>query len=138
MINVRCGQEWIVRLQDGDNVVEALRSLAPQSAWILSGIGMLRDTVLAYWNGQTYEEHPHGDPTELVSLQGNLGVDESGSPLVHAHVCLAARDGTVSGGHLVHATAHNTVELALLPLDRITLSRCLEPSGLVGLFPRAN
>lgn len=116
----------------------SLRSLGIPSAILLQGIGMVRETELAYWNGQEYVTHAHPDPRELVSLQGNLGIDRNQSPVVHAHVCLADEQGAVAGGHLVNATVHNTLEMALLPLEGVVLDRIPEPNGLVGLFPRAS
>jgi len=136
MIEAKSGQEWVVRLQDGEDLVDALRTLGSGSALILSGIGMVREAELGYWNGKEYETHAHPDPTELVSLQGNLALDETGVQIVHAHVSLSEQDGSVHGGHLVRATVHNTVEMALVPLEGIALRRKLEPNGLVGLFPK--
>jgi uncharacterized protein len=138
MIEARTAREWIVRLQDGEDVVEALKGLTVKSAALLAGIGMVRNAEMGYWNGDAYETHPHAEPSELVSLQGNLATDEQGDLIVHAHVCLAGRDGTVTGGHLLRATVHNTLELALLPLNDVALDRRREESGLVGLYPRVS
>ncbi len=137
MIEARNEQEWVVRFEDGEDVIGALLELHADSALILEGIGMVRGAVLGYWNGETYEEHVHEAPAELVCLQGNLAVGESGERIAHAHVTLAHRDGSVSGGHLLRAIVHNTVELGLLPLAGIALERRAEASGLVGLAPRA-
>ena len=135
MIEAKAGQEWVVRLQDGEDLVEVLRGLRSDSTLILAGVGMVRDAQLGYWNGQEYEIHSYTEPMELVSMQGNLAVDGSGQRIVHAHVALAAQDGSMCGGHLVQAMAHNTVEIGLLPLAEIVLERRAEESGLVGLFP---
>jgi len=136
MIEAKTEREWVVRLEDGEDVVGALRRLEGTSAVILAGIGMLRDAELAYWNGEAYQTHQHVSPSELVSLQGNLALDEEGARVVHAHACLAAADGTMAGGHLVRATVHNTLEMTLLPLTQISLERRRETNGLVGLHPR--
>jgi hypothetical protein len=136
MIEARTEREWIVRLEDGENVIDVLRDLGKMSAVIVAGIGMLRDAELAYWNGHAYETHGHPAPAELVSLQGNLASDEGGNCIVHAHVCLANRDGSVVAGHLVRGTVHNTLEMMMLPLTAIALDRRREDGGLVGLYPR--
>ena len=136
MIEAKSGQEWVVRLQDGEDLMGALRALGCSSALILIGVGMVRDAELGYWNGKEYETHAHPDPAELISLQGNLALDENGVQIVHGHVSLSEQDGSVYGGHLIRATVHNTVEMALLPLEGIALGRKLESNGLVGLFPK--
>jgi len=119
MIEAKAAREWIVRLQDGENLVDALR-----------GLGM------GYWNGSEYEIHTYPDPAELLSLQGNLATDDAGQRIAHAHLSLSRQDGSVRGGHLVAATVHNTLEMGLLPLEGIAMERRSESNGLVGLFPR--
>ena len=136
MIEAKNAHEWVVRLQDGEDLVEALRALGNASALILSGIGMVRNAELGFWNGEDYEVHAYPLPAELVSLQGNLASDNVGQRIVHAHLSLSTQDGLVGGGHLVRAIVHNTVEIGLLPLDGIALERRLESNGLMGLFPR--
>jgi uncharacterized protein len=136
MIEARSGREWIVRLQDGEDLMKALRSLSDGSALILGGIGMLRDAELGYWNGEDYEVRAHAAPAELVSLQGNLAVNESGERVVHVHAVLFGQDGVAFGGHLVRGVVHNTVEMGFLPLEAVAMDRRPESSGLVGLYPR--
>lgn len=138
MIEAKSDQEWVVRLQDGENLGDALRLLRKDSALILMGVGMVRDIELAFWNGKEYDVHAYAHPCELVSLQGNLATDASGKQIVHAHLSIAGSDTVVYGGHLIRATVHNTVEIGLLPLERVVLDRKLEANGLVGLFPRTS
>ena len=136
MIEAMNAHEWVVRLQDGEDLVAVLRDLVSDSALILSGIGMVRNVELGYWNGSEYEVHVYPDPAELLSLQGNLALDDAGQRIAHVHLSLSRRDGSVRGGHLVAATVHNTLEMGLLPLEAIALDRKPESNGLVGLFPR--
>jgi predicted DNA-binding protein with PD1-like motif len=136
MIEAKSAHEWVVRLQDGEDLVDAVRAVGHDSALILTGIGMVREAKLGYWNGTEYEVHACSDPAELISLQGNLALDDAGQRIVHAHLLLSGQDGLVRGGHLVRATVHNTIEIGLLPLEGIALERRLESNGLLGLFPR--
>ena len=136
MIEAKIAHEWVVRLQDGEDLMSALRALGGDSALILTGIGMVREAELGYWNGKEYETHAHAAPSELISLQGNLARDETGAQIVHAHISLSGQDGSVHGGHLIRAAVHHTVEVTLLALKGIALERKLEPNGLVGLFPQ--
>ena len=135
MIRAEHEEDLVVRLADGEDVLTVLRELRCTAAMIYGGIGMVRDTRLAYWNGTAYEEHIVDEPCELVSMQGNIGRSDDDGPIVHCHVALAKRDGTVVGGHLVVATAHNTVEMGLRRLSGIRLLRRPEPNGLIGLYP---
>jgi len=135
MIVATTGEMRVVRLVDGEALMDSLLTLKLDSGIILGGVGMLRDLEVAYWNGSAYEAHPIAEPVELLSLQGNFARSDAG-PVVHAHAAVACRDGKVLGGHVVAATVHNTVEIAIHTLAGITLDRRPEPSGLVGLFPR--
>lgn len=131
MIKAESGNDLIVRLEDGEDLLASLTELGIGSglAW---GIGMLRGARLGYWNGSEYEEHRIEEPTELLSLQCNLSRKE-GKPFPHCHAVLSRRDGTVVGGHLLAATVHNVNELYIKRLSEITLERRRELSGLFGL-----
>ena len=136
MIEARGEREIVLRLSDGEDVLDGLRSVDVESAVIVGGIGMIRDARLGYWNGSDYEEHQVSDPVELLCLQGNLG-HLDGESIAHCHVAVARRDGTVTGGHLLAATVANTAEIVLGLPAGIVLDRKTEPSGLAGLYPRS-
>jgi len=78
MIEAKNAKEWVVRFQDGEDLVEILRGLESEAALIVAGIGMLRDVTLGYWNNSEYESHAYPGPAELLSLQGNVGINEVG------------------------------------------------------------
>ncbi|MBC7092615.1 DUF296 domain-containing protein [Candidatus Bipolaricaulota bacterium] len=134
MIKAESSPAWVVRFQDGERLPEDLVPLGVRAGAILGGVGMLRDLVLAYWDGEKYVEERVDEPVELLALQGNIG-DQDGTPVVHAHAVAGLRGGAAVGGHLVAATVHNTAELILLPLPGVRLARRREPSGLLGLYP---
>lgn len=134
MIKARSGEFWVVRFQDGERVPEGIASLGLRAAAILGGVGMLRDLVLAYWDGTKYVEEPIAEPVELLSLQGNIG-EKDEQPIVHAHVVGGKKGGAAVGGHLLSATVHNTLELILRELPGVRMVRKEEPSGLAGLYP---
>ncbi|RLE29710.1 DNA-binding protein [Candidatus Acetothermia bacterium] len=137
MIKAERGDVVVVRFQDGEQLPEGLERLGLKSAAILGGVGMLRDLVLAYWDGERYLEEPVEEPVELLSLQGNIG-DREGEVVVHVHVVAGKRGGAAVGGHLRSATVHNTAELVLLKLTGIRMARKPEPTGLVGLHPESD
>ncbi len=136
MLKVESGSAVVVRCQDGERLPEALIGLGVPAAGILCGIGMLRDLVLGYWDGEKYVEERIGEPVELLSLQGNIG-DEGGKPVVHAHAVAGRKGGEAIGGHLLSATVHNTAELVLLSLPGVRLARRRDATGLLGLYPEA-
>ena len=134
MIKARSGDLWVIRLQDGEKLLEGLQGLGIKSAVILGAVGMLRELVFGYWDGKRYVEEPVPEPVELLSLQGNIG-DKEGETVIHAHVVAGMQDGKAIGGHLLQATVHNTVEVVLLQLTGVRMARKPDPSGLLGLYP---
>jgi len=126
-------RQIVVRLEDGEDLKTQLASLGLDAGVFVSGIGMLRDVTLAYWNGEEYVQHTVESPAELLTLQGNFSLKE-GQSFVHCHVTLGHEDGTVEGGHLTEATVNITNEIVIQELPGIEMNRKPE-LGLWGLFP---
>jgi predicted DNA-binding protein with PD1-like motif len=132
------GAILIVRLHPGEELLESLRSVIKEhgvtTAVLLSGIGMLIETELGYFqgSGKGYSIHRYNEPCELVSLSGNVSRQESGYNL-HLHANLAQTNGGAVGGHLMKATVHLTNEIFLLETG-IPVYRRQEDNGLFGLY----
>ena len=126
----------VVKLDDGENLLQALNSVIEKngikSALILSGIGMLRDLEIGYYNGQNYIHETFVDPMELLSMHGSIAKGDESK--IHIHVSLASSEHKVFGGHLNKATVCVLNEIVLLRLNEITLTRKLNnKSGLLEL-----
>ncbi|OPL19501.1 MAG: hypothetical protein AVO35_10080 [Candidatus Aegiribacteria sp. MLS_C] len=85
------------------------------SAAILCGIGMLKNTEIGRYDGESYNREKVPGPSEVLSLQGNVSLKE-GEPFVHLHVSLADDELNARGGHLFFGTVAMTVELVMLEL----------------------
>ena len=110
-----------VRLTPGSDLRRALEDLAcdegPASAFVLSGIGSLRDARLRF-AGEHVETSLPGD-FEIVSLSGTLTRDGA-----HLHIAVADTSGRVLGGHLCYGNAvRTTAEVLLAGLPEWELSR---------------
>jgi predicted DNA-binding protein with PD1-like motif len=55
---------------------------------------------------------PINNPSEITSLIGDIAL-YNGKPAVHAHINVAAEDGTVRGGHLLEAFISPTLEVMM-------------------------
>ncbi|MBS3781276.1 MAG: DUF296 domain-containing protein [Candidatus Thermoplasmatota archaeon] len=115
----------VAKLDDGEDLFGSLEDIMdeidPKSAVVLSGIGMLRDFKVGFYNRDTgeYEWEEFTEPKELLSLNGSI--TEEGS--MHLHVEIGGRDHDVSGGHLDGGKVFNVTELTLLVFKELTLSR---------------
>ena len=88
---VRDGTRWMVRLDDGEDLLGSLTEFARRedlrAAAILSGIGMIRRATLGYWDGSQYRPQELTVPHEVVGLHGSIARSE-GAPSIHLHICL--------------------------------------------------
>lgn len=115
------GEEYILRFQKGELLVEELLSFAREqsikSAW-LSGLGGLSWAEIGFYNlpSRKYAWRKLDELLELTNLSGNIAIQNS-QPILHAHVTVSNSDFMAYGGHLKEALVGGTVELYLRPLD---------------------
>lgn len=120
----------VVRLNDGEDLHKSLQEVIDQheieSGLVLSGIGMLRNFVLGYFDGNEYQKKKFTDPCELTSLQGSIST--KGETVIHLHSSLADENRNVIGGHLFEAEVCTLNEIVIRKLERVVLTRNLNPS----------
>lgn len=119
----------VAKLDDGEDLFGALREIirkhAIGSGLVLSGIGMLRNFVLGYYDGTEYQKMNFKDPCELLSLQGSITTE--GETIIHLHTSLADENSNVIGGHLFQAEVCSLNEVVIQKLDELALTRKLNP-----------
>ncbi len=119
----------IARLDDGEDLFKSLEEVIEKhqikSGLVVSGIGMLRDFTLGYFDGKEYQKKVFDEPCELVSLQGSIST--KGETVIHLHTSLADEDNTVIGGHLFSAEVYSLNEIVIRKLEEVTLRRELHP-----------
>jgi uncharacterized protein len=122
----RDGGRWVVRLDEGQEVLTALTELARthglRAGIVVSGIGMLRRSKIGFWNGHEYEPLVLDRPHELVALHGSIA-ELDGAPHVHLHVGLAGPDHKLVGGHLLEGTIGVVGELLVESFEETTFGR---------------
>jgi predicted DNA-binding protein with PD1-like motif len=101
----------------GDEVVSALTKFAKEqkiSAAHFTAIGAFSDVDIGYfdWQEKDYLKNQVNEQVEVVSLIGDIALDDGG-PKVHAHVVVGKRNGTTMGGHLLEGHVRPTLELVL-------------------------
>jgi len=128
------GKIVVAKFVEGQTL-ENLEMLAEKhgidSAVIVSGIGMLENAVIGYFNGKEYIKEELKEPAELVSMQGNIGRDSDGKIICHIHVALAPSDHKLVGGHLLGGEVNVVNEIVMQRLDGIRLTRKKNADGLM-------
>ena len=103
----------------GDEVVAGLLAFAKErklAASHFTGIGACERVTLGFFElgRKDYQKIPINEQVEVMSLVGNIALEESGEPKVHAHVVVGKSDGTAHGGHLLEAHVRPTLEVVLI------------------------
>lgn len=91
-----------------------------KGAIIVSGIGMLKDFEIGYFNGSEYIKEKYEKNHELVSFHGSIAVTD---PKLHIHVALAGPDYSVIGGHLFTGIVDPLLELYIVKTEKIVFKR---------------
>jgi len=144
MQTARAGTRWMVRLDDGQDLFEALTAFAERegirAGAILFGIGMFRRATFGYWDGARYVPHDLEVQHEVVALHGTIARAD-GKPSIHLHGAVAGPDHRLVGGHLLRATVGVLQEIAVETFEGRTFGRPLvESFGLrmLDLEPGSN
>lgn len=115
----------VVKLEHGEDLFKELGnviiSTSISSGMIVSGIGMLKNAELGYYNGKNYISKKFEKSVELVGLHGSI-VENT----FHIHCSIADNKHRVYGGHLFKAQVSNICEILILKLENIKLKRVLD------------
>jgi predicted DNA-binding protein with PD1-like motif len=126
-------------LATGDEAMAALVAFATErqlKATQFTAIGAFSRVVVAYfdWTTKTYRNIPIDEQVEVLSLVGDISV-EDGKPKVHAHVVVGKADATAHGGHLIEGHVRPTLEIVLTEAPRHLQRRHDPVSGLALIDP---
>jgi predicted DNA-binding protein with PD1-like motif len=102
----------------GDEVAAGLLAFAKErrlAASHFTGVGACERVTLGFFESERkdYKKIPINEQVEVMSLVGNICLEESGEPRVHAHMVVGKEDGTAHGGHLLEAHVRPTLEVFL-------------------------
>lgn len=116
----------VAKLNDGENLFDSLKRLTREynirSGTILSGIGMLRNFEIGFFNGERYIKEKIRQPYELIALHGSIATVNN-KPSIHIHCGLAGPDHRLIGGHLFRAKVAVLNEITILKFDDMGLTR---------------
>jgi predicted DNA-binding protein with PD1-like motif len=124
----------------GDDAVACLTTFAKErklGASHFTAIGGFQEATLGYFNldKKDYDKIPVREQVEVLSLVGDITLDEKGGPKIHVHAVLGRSDGSTRGGHLIEARVRPTLEVMLVESPH-RLRRKHDPqSGLALIQP---
>ena len=130
------GQKTFALVFDkGDEVIAELTRFATAErvgAAHFTAIGAFSEVTLGYFqrDRKDYKRMVVGDQVEVLSLIGDVAIDSTGAPKVHAHVVVGLADGQTRGGHLLGARVWPTLEVILVESPAFLRKRHDPDSGL--------
>ncbi len=116
--NIGGRREWALIFDADDEVIAELRNFAAAEhlqAAHFTGIGGFASVTVAWFDlgKKTYHPIEINEQIEVLSLIGDVA-ESKGKPALHAHICVAKRDGTAHGGHLQSGRVRPTLELIVI------------------------
>ncbi len=131
----RSGPVHILRLDDGEDIIDSILKSARDSRstmLICTGLGMITDFELGYFEKGEYISKSYSEPHELLSIQGVIS--GYGEHRVHIHVSVADREHRMFGGHLLRGKVWMANEIGILRLDGVRSTREIDPEKKVAML----
>ncbi|HUX98251.1 MAG TPA: PPC domain-containing DNA-binding protein [Candidatus Deferrimicrobium sp.] len=96
---------FIIKLEPKDDILESLTLAAKENSiknGFFTAIGAIDHAKIGYYqlDQKTYKPITLDGDFEVVSCIGNITLKDN-SPLIHAHLVIADKDGHAFGGHLL-------------------------------------
>lgn len=109
---------FILVLDEGDEAFECITAFAERegvTAASITAIGAFRAATVAFFEFQTknYRKIPVEVQSEVLSMLGDVAVDDAGEVSLHLHVVLGFEDGSTKGGHFLEGYVRPTLEVVL-------------------------
>jgi len=132
---VRSEDYMALRLDHGEDILASISGAVKNETstlMITTGLGMISDFELGYFDRGRYITKTFDEPHELLALQGSVAV--GGEPRIHIHATVAAPDHKVFGGHLLRGKVWMSNEIAMLRLDGQRSERVFDPEKKVAVL----
>lgn len=116
-------KNYLLRLFVGEDILESLQKFCHYHSNIgfgrIQGIGAVSAAKLGFFNGTNYLVNSYSENLEIVSLSGNISVnEEEGGHIVHIHGVFGRKDGSCIGGHIFPGcTVSATCEIQIQVLE---------------------
>ena len=117
----RCGNNIVVRMDRGEDLLEQVKVLAEREQIRLASVqalGAVNDFTVGVFNTETkvYGSNRFQGPYEIVSLTGTIDTMD-GKFYTHLHMSAGNAQGQVFGGHLSRAVISATCEMIVTVID---------------------
>ncbi len=118
VVNHKDQRVWVLVLAPHEEAKETITEFAKTEkirAASFVALGAFSRAVIGYfdWEKKKYMPIPINSQVEVITLVGDIAVDEKCAPSLHAHTVLGLSDGSTRGGHLIAGYVRPTLEVTL-------------------------
>ena len=140
--SVRQGRErmFVLMFENGDEIVGGLEIFAKRNKIAggqISAVGGLSNLIFGYFDRKSKKYKKSVEvrqPVRVLSFLGEIAYDK-GRPRVLCHATVAKSDGSVLGGHLMHAKVQPLLEVIVMEASQFYQRTYDHDSGLALLRP---
>ncbi|PIP34047.1 DNA-binding protein [Candidatus Falkowbacteria bacterium CG_4_10_14_0_2_um_filter_48_10] len=134
MLIKKIAQSYLIRLDPGEEIVSALKSVCQARrirAGLVFGLGAVKEAELGCFLVRTkkYQARRLRGAWEIASLSGNISVLD-GEPYLHLHAVLGDQHQKALGGHLSSAVVSATAEIWIWPVRAVIRRHFSAATGL--------
>ncbi|MGQ8631134.1 PPC domain-containing DNA-binding protein [Agrobacterium sp. DE0009] len=109
---------FILVIEPEEEAFEAIKRFAKReniNAASVTAIGAFSTATLAFFDlaSKEYKEIPVSAQSEVLSMLGDIVLDENDTPNPHLHVVLGFADGSTRGGHFLKGMVRPTLEVVI-------------------------
>jgi len=130
------GDVLVARLDNDEDFFDSLEKVCREakcfSGSVLTGIGMLKEFEIGFFDGKNYKIYSRMEPAELVALNGTIAFEKTGDNLEfkpHFHAVLAKEDHIAIGGHLRKAKVNLMNEIVIRKNKKAEFRRLRNPEN---------
>ena len=131
----RKGAVMMLRLDHDEDILGSIEEAIKNERYTLlvtTGLGMIHDFELGYFDKGKYLKEAFSEPHELLALQGSVASE--GEPRIHLHATVSDAKHKAFGGHLMRGKVWMSNEIGLLLLDGGFSKRVMDPDKKVGIL----
>jgi len=129
------GSVMLLKLNHDEDILASIDEAVKEEKYTLlitTGLGMIHDFELGYFDEGKYLTKSIKSPHELLSLQGTVASE--GSPRLHVHATVADTKHWAFGGHLMRGKVWMSNEIGLVRLEGSISKRAVDPEKKVGML----
>ena len=133
----RCGNQIVLRLDKGDELLASIKELADKesiSSASIVGIGASDKFSLYDFDEDKpdVDERNFNELHDISNFTGNISVLD-GENFVHMHMTCVDKFGNVSAGHVLNCIISHTAEIFITVFD-FTINRCYDDEFGIDVF----